>query len=358
MREKIEDIISKVIYPGFNKTLAEFDFIKDIEVNNKEAVINLEIPSSSKEIASQIASEIKARLRSLNIEIKVSIKQPPPPKESSSNGKNVLPNVSNFVMVSSGKGGVGKSTTTVNLAIALAKQGKRVGLLDADVYGPNIPRMMGIEGVEPIFLGNKIKPIIAHDVQVMSIGSLVARGSSLIWKGAMVTQALEQMLEDILWSKLDVLLFDMPPGTGDAQLTLAQNLPVTAGVCVTTPQKVALDDTIRSLDMFKNLHIPIAGIIENMSGFICPESGKEYPIFGKDTTKPLLEHFNTSLLAQIPIEIDIREGGDAGVPIVSLAPNSQSAQKYFEAANNLWEFLQKVNQEGGVDNSAIQPTIF
>jgi ATP-binding protein involved in chromosome partitioning len=261
-------------------------------------------------------------------------------------------------MVSSGKGGVGKSITTVNLAIALAKQGKRVGLLDADVYGPNIPRMMGIEDKEPIFLGNKIKPIVAHDVQVMSIGSLIARGSSLIWKGAMVTQALEQMLEDIIWNKLDVLLFDMPPGTGDAQLALAQSLPVTAGVCVTTPQKVALDDTITSHDMFKNIHIPIAGIIENMSGFICPDNGKEYNIFGKGTTSSLIEHFETELLAEVPIEIAIREGGDMGMPIVSLAPECESSKRYFEAANKLWEFLQKVNKEGGVDNSAIQPTIF
>jgi len=358
MKQKIEQILSQVIYPGFSKSIVEFGFVKDIKTKNSTAQIALDIPTSSKEIAKQIADEIKARLRALQIEATISITQPKPPRQTSSNGKNVLPDISNFVMVSSGKGGVGKSTTTVNLAIALAKQGKRVGLLDADVYGPNIPRMMGIEGVEPIFLGNTIKPIIAHDVQVMSIGSLVARGAGLIWKGAMVTQALEQMLEDIKWDKLDVLLFDMPPGTGDAQLALAQSLPVTAGVCVTTPQKVALDDTIRSLDMFKNIHVPIAGIIENMSGFICPESGKEYDIFGKGTTKPLVENFKTQLLAQVPIEIAIREGGDVGMPIVSLAPNSQSAKCYFEAATKLWDFLQKVNEEGGVDNSAIQPTIF
>ena len=358
MKDKIEQILSQIIYPGFNKSIVEFGFLKDIVINNNEALISLEIPSSSNEIAQQLADEIKARLSVIDIIVTISITQPEAPKQTSSNGKNVLPDISNFVMVSSGKGGVGKSTTTVNLAIALAKQGKRVGLLDADVYGPNIPRMMGIEGVEPIFLGNTIKPIIAHDVQVMSIGSLVARGASLIWKGAMVTQALEQMLEDIKWDKLDVLLFDMPPGTGDAQLALAQSLPVTAGVCVTTPQKVALDDTIRSLDMFKNLHIPIAGIIENMSGFICPDNGKEYDIFGKGTTGPLEENFNTQLLAQVPIEPVIREGGDIGEPIVTLAPNLETTKRYFDAATKLWKFLEKVNNNGGVDNSKIQPTIF
>jgi len=272
--------------------------------------------------------------------------------------KNILPNIKHFVMVSSGKGGVGKSTTTVNLAIALAQQGQRVGLLDADVYGPNIPRMMGIQDQQPVFLGTKIKPIIAHDVQVMSIGSLIDRGAALMWKGVMVTQAIEQMLEDILWKDVDILLFDMPPGTGDAQITLAQNLPVTAGICVTTPQKVALDDTIRSLDMFKNLNIPIAGVIENMSGFICPESGKQYDIFGKGTTGTIVEHFETQLLGEIPIEIDIREGGDNGMPITTVAPKSTTSKKYQEIAIKLLTQIEKVNTNGGVDNGSIQATQF
>jgi len=272
--------------------------------------------------------------------------------------RNVLPEIKNFVMVSSGKGGVGKSTTTVNLAISLAQMGKKVGLLDADVYGPNIPRMMGIQNEEPIFLGTRIKPILAHGVKVMSIGSLVSRGSALMWKGVMVTQAIEQMLEDILWDNLDVLLFDMPPGTGDAQITLAQNLPVTAGVCVTTPQKVALDDAVRSLDMFKNLNIPIAGIIENMSGFICPDTQKRYDIFGKDTTHQILEPFDTELLGEIPIEMDIREGGDIGMPITTVAPNSITAQNYKNIAEKLLVILEKTNKNGGVDNSSIQATKF
>jgi len=253
---------------------------------------------------------------------------------------------------------VGKTTTTVNLALALAQQGKRVGLLDSDIYGPNVPRMMGIEGVQPVFLGNRIKPIVAHGVKVMSMGSLIAPDASLIWKGAMVTQAIEQMLADIQWGELDVLIFDMPPGTGDAQIALAQNLPITAGVCVTTPQKVALDDTVRALDMFRQLHIPIAGIVENMSGFICPDSGREYPIFGKGTTPKLAEAYETQVLAEIPIEPAVREGGDAGMPIVSLAPECETTRRYHQAATRLWEQILRVNAEGGVDNSGVQPTIF
>ncbi|SFV66928.1 putative ATP/GTP-binding protein (mrp protein homolog) [hydrothermal vent metagenome] len=218
--------------------------------------------------------------------------------------------------------------------------------------------MMGIEDQQPVFLGTTIKPIVAHNIKVMSIGSLVERGASLIWKGAMVTQAIEQMLEDIEWGSLDVLLFDMPPGTGDAQLALAQSLPVTSGVCVTTPQKVALDDTIRSMDMFTQLHIPIAGIVENMSGFICPDSGKEYDIFGKGTTQPLAEAYKTEVLGEIPLEPAVREGGDSGLPITVLAPECETSRRYGTIASKLWECLLKVNEEGGVDNEAIQPTVF
>jgi len=355
---EVQKILNQVLYPGFKKSIVDFNFLKETSIKKDKLIIDIDIPSASKEIQEQLHQEITKRLSFLNIELALTISQPSPAKESSSNGQNILPNIQHFIMVSSGKGGVGKSTTTVNLAIALAQQGKRVGLLDVDVYGPNIPRMMGIEDEQPIFLGKNIKPILAHDIQVMSIGSLVERGASLIWKGAMVTQAIEQMLEDILWDKLDVLLFDMPPGTGDAQLALAQLLPITAGVCVTTPQKVALDDSIRSMDMFNNLKIPIAGVVENMSGFICPETGKEYNIFGKGTTKPLIENFKTQLLGEIPIEPAIREGGDAGVPITVVAPECETSKRYQEAATKLWDYVTKINQKGGVDNSSIQATIF
>jgi len=358
-KKQIQEKLALVIYPGFSKNIMDFGFVKEINHENNIILIQLDIPSAAPEIEMQLRTEIKKRLSFLgDFQIDISITKPKMPRETSSHGKNVLPNIQNFVMVSSGKGGVGKSTTTVNLAIALAQQGKRVGLLDADIYGPNIPRMMGIEGEQPVFLGKTIKPILAHDLKVMSIGSLVERGASLIWKGAMVTQAIEQMLEDIEWGNLDVLLFDMPPGTGDAQLALAQSLPVTSGVCVTTPQKVALDDTIRSMDMFTQLHIPIAGIVENMSGFICPDSGKEYDIFGKGTTQPLADAYQTEVLGEVPIEPAIREGGDSGLPITVLAPECETSKRYQDMASKLWKKLLKVNEEDGVSNEEIQPTIF
>ena len=359
MQKQVEDILKRIPYPGFPKGIVEYGFVRETTVAEGGARILLEIPSTSEQVAEQLRLEIGKRLEAAGIALEsLEIRQPPKPRQTSSDGRNALPNVANFVMVSSGKGGVGKSTTTVNLALALAQQGKRVGLLDTDIYGPNIPRMMGIEGVQPVFLGNKIKPIPAHGLKVMSMGSLIAPDASLIWKGAMVTQAIEQMLEDIQWGELDVLIFDMPPGTGDAQLALAQNVPITAGVCVTTPQKIALDDTIRALDMFRQLHIPIAGIVENMSGFICPETGKEYPIFGKGTTPALAERYETQVLAEIPLEPAVREGGDMGMPILTLAPECETSRRYLQAADRLWDAMQAVNAEGGVDNSAIQPTIF
>ena len=356
--DMITEALKKVAYPGFTKSIVDFGFVKDIKVDGEKVKVSVEITSSAPEVEEQIRNDIKEAFESIGVkEYELDLKKPKMPRESSSKGKNIAPHIKNFVMVSSGKGGVGKSTTTVNLAISLAKQGKKVGLLDADIYGPNIPRMMGIVGETPEIIGNKVKPIMAHGVEVMSMGSLMEEGQSLIWRGAMVMKAIQQLLQDILWGDLDVLVIDMPPGTGDAQLTLAQSVPVTAGVCVTTPQKVALDDTARSLDMFKKLHIPIAGIVENMSGFICPETNKEYDIFGKGTTEPLAKEFDTVVLGEIPIEPAIREGGDAGKPIASEFPDTITAKKYFEAAAKLWEMIEKINEEGGVDNEAIQPTI-
>ncbi len=356
-KEQIEEVLKEVTYPGFTKSIVDFGFVKAIESNADGVYVEIDISSSAPEVEAELKEDITKKIQLLGAKrVDVVIKKPKMPQQSSSQGKNIVPHVKNFVMVSSGKGGVGKSTTTVNLAVALAMQGKKVGLLDADIYGPNIPRMMGVEGKQPEITGNKVKPLLSHGVEVMSMGSLMEEGQSLVWRGAMIMKAIQQLLQDILWDELDVLIIDMPPGTGDAQLTLAQSVPVTVGVCVTTPQKVALDDTERSLDMFKKLHIPIAGIVENMSGFISPDTGIEYDIFGKGTTAPLAEKFDTIVLAEVPIEPAIRVAGDSGKPIVFHSPDSKTAKKYQEAAEKLWAKIEDINKKGGVDNDAIQPT--
>ena len=356
-KDIVESALDKVTYPGFSKSIVAFGFVKDITVTDNDVSVMIDISSSAPEVAHQITQEATEELKRAGAGIvRIDINAPQMPRESSSKGKNIAPQVKNFIMVSSGKGGVGKSTASVNLAVALAMQGKKVGLLDADIYGPNIPRMMGLENTKPDIEGNKVIPLKAYGIEMMSMGSLMEDGQSLIWRGAMIMKAIEQFLRDILWSELDCLVIDMPPGTGDAQLTLSQSVPVTIGVTVTTPQQVALDDSRRSLDMFKKLNIPIAGIIENMSGFIAPDTGVEYDIFGTGTTEPVAKEFDTHILARIPIEPAIRTGGDTGKPITYFAPESETAKRYMQAAEDLWAQIEKINADGGVDNQAIQPT--
>lgn len=354
-KEKILSLLQEVIYPGFEKDIVTFGFVKEVALEGEVARITLNIPSAVEEVKQKLQSAITERLTGVKLEL--TIEQPQAPEEPKPKPKNIAPHIKNFVMVSSGKGGVGKSTSSVNLAIALAQQGKRVGLLDADIYGPNIPRMLGLAKDRPEVdeSQKKLLPLSAYGVEMMSMGVLYEAGQSLMWRGPMIIRAIEQMLSDVRWSALDVLIIDMPPGTGDAQMTLAQSVPVTAGITVSTPQRVALDDSERSLDMFKKLKIPLAGIIENMSGFICPESGKEYDIFGKGTTEPIAQDFGTRVLAQIPIEPSVREGGDAGKPVVFFKPESRSAKEYMKAAATLWEFIEEVNAKNLADNREIQP---
>ncbi len=358
-KEQVLEALKHVTYPGFTKDIVTFGFVKNIAIDGDKVSLDVDITSSADEVKLQLIKDIEVELQKIGFkDITANIIQPQAPREMSNSmsGKNIAPHVKSFVMVSSGKGGVGKSTTAVNLAIAMAMQGKKVGLLDADIYGPNIPRMMGVDDQKPEIQGNKVLPLKAYGVEVMSMGSLMEPGQSLIWRGAMIMKAIEQFLRDILWSELDVLVIDMPPGTGDAQLTLAQSVPVTAGITVTTPQEVSLDDSRRSLDMFQKLHIPTAGIIENMSGFICPECHTESDIFGMGTTAPVAKEYDTELIARIPIEPAIRIGGDTGMPVTYHQPDSETAKRYQEAASKLLAFIDKVNAEGGADNQAIQPT--
>ena len=357
--ENVLEALKNVTYPGFTKDIVTFGFVKDVVVEGDKVSLVVDITSSAPEVKAQITDDVTKELQKIGFaNIDVNIKAPQAPKQMSNSvtGKNIAPQVKSFVMVSSGKGGVGKSTTSVNLAVAMAMQGKKVGLLDADIYGPNIPRMMGINDQKPQIQGNKVMPLKAYGVEIMSMGSLMEDGQSLIWRGSMIMKAIEQFLRDILWSELDVLVIDMPPGTGDAQLTLAQSVPVTAGITVTTPQEVSLDDSRRSLDMFQKLHIPTAGIIENMSGFICPECSTESDIFGMGTTEPVAKEYDTNVIARIPIEPAIRVGGDTGMPVTYHMPDSETAKRYQKASTELLAFIDKVNEEGGADNSAVQPT--
>jgi len=246
-----------------------------------------------------------------------------------------LANVRNIVVVGSGKGGVGKSTTAVNLALALAAEGLQVGILDADVYGPSVPMMLGLSGRPDSPDGKSITPMRAHGVEAMSIGLLVGEDTPMVWRGPMATQALSQLLNDTRWGDLDVLVVDLPPGTGDIQLTLAQKIPVAGAVIVTTPQDVATLDARKALKMFEKVDIPVLGLVENMAVHVCSQCGHAEHLFGEGGGRRMAEQYGVPQLGALPLEIAIREQGDAGTPIVSARPDSAAARAYRDTARAL-----------------------
>ncbi|MEL6774780.1 MAG: Mrp/NBP35 family ATP-binding protein [Pseudomonadota bacterium] len=246
-----------------------------------------------------------------------------------------IPGVDKIIAIASGKGGVGKSTVSANLAVALAAQGKRVGLLDADVYGPSQPRMLGISGRPSSPDGKIILPLRNHGVTVMSIGFMVAEGEAVVWRGPMLMGALQQMLGQVQWGRLDVLLVDLPPGTGDVQLTLSQKAEVNGALVVSTPQDIALLDARKAIDMFKKTEVPVLGVIENMATFCCPQCGHETHIFGKGGAKAEAERIGAPFLGEVPLDLAIREAGDGGAPIVAAKPASPQARAFMDIAQNL-----------------------
>ncbi len=257
----------------------------------------------------------------------------------------LLSDVTHVVAVASGKGGVGKSTTAVNLAVAFAQAGHRVGLLDADVYGPSLPRMLGVSGKPPIVDG-KMQPIEVWGLKAMSIGLLVDADGAMIWRGPMVISALEQMMSQVAWGPLDIMVVDMPPGTGDAQLTMAQRVSLSGAVIVSTPQDIALIDARRGVRMFEKVMVPVLGVVENMSSFACPHCGETTNLFGHGGARREAEALGVPFLGEVPLLLDIRMTGDAGTPIVAAAPDSPAAQAYAAIATRVLAGLGGAKQTG------------
>jgi ATP-binding protein involved in chromosome partitioning len=264
----------------------------------------------------------------------------PGPRAQAATAQSGPPGVKHIIAVASGKGGVGKSTTACNLALGFAAEGLRVGVLDADIYGPSMPRLFGIRGRPKIKTGRILMPMEGYGCKVMSIGFLVEEDTAMIWRGPMVISALNQMLREVDWGELDVLVVDMPPGTGDAQLTMSQSVPLAGAVIVSTPQDLALIDARRGVAMFQKVNVPILGIIENMSYFLCPDCGTRSNIFGHGGARDEATRINVPFLGEIPLHMDIRENADGGTPVVVTAPDSGHSRAYRAIAAGLWQNLE------------------
>ncbi len=334
--ETVRDALSQVIDPNTTKDLVSSKSVKNIKVDGGNVALDIELGYPANSQIDLIRNAVINALRALdgvaNVSVNVQVKIV---AHSVQRGVKLLANVRNIIAVASGKGGVGKSTTAANLALALSAEGARVGLLDADIYGPSQPMMMGITGKPESFDGKTMEPLISHGVQVASIGFMIDPDQPMVWRGPIVTQALQQLLEQTNWKDLDYLIVDMPPGTGDIQLTLSQKVPVTGAVIVTTPQDIALLDARKGLKMFEKVGIPILGIVENMSMHICSQCGHAEPIFGQGGGEKMCADFGVDFLGALPLTMSIREQADSGKPTVVADPEGQVAQIYKQIARRV-----------------------
>jgi ATP-binding protein involved in chromosome partitioning len=332
-REQVEAAIKGYTEPHLQRDLVTAGAVKGIEITGDQVKVRVVLGFPAKGIQESLAAEIKARVSAVpgvarvDVDLSWSIVA-----HSVQKALKPIDHVKNIIAIASGKGGVGKSTTAVNLALALVAEGARVGILDADIYGPSQPRMLGITGQPESKDGNSLEPMEGHGLQAMSIGFLIEEETPMIWRGPMVTQALEQLLNETNWADLDYLVIDLPPGTGDTQLTLAQKVPVSGAVIVTTPQDIALLDARKGLKMFQKVEVPVLGIVENMSIHICSKCGHEEFIFGYGGGQHMADQFGIDLLGSLPLDIHIREETDNGKPTVVAQPDSRITAIYREIA--------------------------
>jgi ATP-binding protein involved in chromosome partitioning len=331
-REQIEKVLSGIEDPNTKQDLISAKAVKDINIDNDDVTISIQLAYPAEGSKSALTESIKNALSEQGIsnstvEISSNIVS-----HSVQKGVSLLKNVKNTIAVASGKGGVGKSTTSINLALALQAEGAKVGILDADIYGPSQPRMLGIQGKPDSEDGKTVEPKVSYGIQSMSIGYLIEEDTPMIWRGPMVTGALEQLLNETNWQDLDYLIIDLPPGTGDIQLTLCQKIPVSGAVIVTTPQDIALLDAKKALKMFEKVSVPVLGIIENMSTHICSKCGHEEHIFGSGGGDQMAKQYGVDLLGSLPLDIQIREGVDNGKPTVAMQPDSAITTNYRDIA--------------------------
>jgi ATP-binding protein involved in chromosome partitioning len=334
--EAVRTVLSGVIDPNTDQDIVSSKSAKNIQVDGNDVALDIELGYPAKSQIELIRSAASAAIKSLPGAGRVSVNVfSRIVAHSVQRGVKLLPNVRNIIAVASGKGGVGKSTTAANLALALAAEGATVGLLDADIYGPSQPMMMGVSGKPESHDGKTMEPLQAHGLQIASIGFMIDPDQPMVWRGPMVTQALQQLLELTNWRDLDYLVVDMPPGTGDIQLTLSQKVPVTGAVIVTTPQDIALLDARKGLKMFEKVGIPILGIVENMSMHVCSQCGHAEAIFGEGGGEKMCADFGVDFLGKLPLAMTIREQSDSGKPPVVAEPDGTVAQLYKQIARKV-----------------------
>ena len=353
-QDAVLDALRAVKDPDAQQDIVSLGLIRDLTIADSQVTFTLAFTTqspASKATMHSMASRAVGRVPGVSkVQVKMGAGQPARPAQAphahdhgpaQSRAEDFIPEVKQTIAVSSGKGGVGKSTVTVNLAVALRLAGSAVGIIDSDVYGPDIPLMLGTRG-RPGMFDNRIIPVEAHGMKMMSIGLLVNDKEPLVWRGPMIHSFIQQMLKDVNWGALDYLVFDMPPGTGDAQLSLSQVIPLSGVVMVTTPQEVALLDVRKAIAMFQKLNVPILGIVENMSYFVAPDTGKRYSIFGEGGGKKLADEYGVPLLAQVPLDPATRQAGDEGTPITVRAPDSAQARAFRELAASVCRRLDEL----------------
>lgn len=332
-RAAVEAVLKDYVDPYLETDLLAAKAIKDVRIDGDRVAVAVRLGFPAAGYKGRLAAELKRRVETLdgvgNAAVEVACEVG---AHDVQQGLKPLPEVRNIIAVASGKGGVGKSTTAVNLALALQVEGARVGILDADIYGPSQPRMLGAHRRPESRDGKTVEPIVSYGVQSMSIGYLIDEETPMVWRGPMVTQALQQLLSDTQWRDLDYLIIDLPPGTGDIQLTLAQKVPVSGAVIVTTPQDIALADARKGLKMFEKVDVPVLGIVENMSIHVCSRCGHQEHIFGEGGGRRMAEQYGVSFLGALPLDIRIREEADGGRPSVAIDPDGEIARLYREVA--------------------------
>jgi len=339
--DDIKNALKGVKYPGYSRDIISFGLVKQITAKNGAVSVTMQLTSGTAEVAQQIKTDSENALKTLPgvNHVHVEVKAPVGPQAAAAanpwQNQNRVPGIKRIVAVASGKGGVGKSTTSVNLACALKRLGASVGLLDCDIYGPSIPLMMGVRQ-KPTMTGDQsmMVPPVGHGVKLMSMGFLIEGDAPVIWRGPMIVKTIQQFFTSVLWGELDYLLVDLPPGTGDAQLSLCQTVPLDGGVIVTTPQEASLGVVRKGIAMFEKVNVPILGIVENMSYFTTP-GGERVEIFGHGGGHAEAERQRLAFLGEIPIFTEIRAGGDLGVPVVVSEPENPPAQAFIKIAESL-----------------------